>query len=211
LGDAVAALELLREMKLRRVGVTVVVFGAVMDACLRANNPDLALALAAELRKALDPDEIVYAMIVRAYGMKREVRKAALLVAALQREHSDAAALAAGSEDAAAAGAPGVQPSVVLYNALLREAVACRSWAIAVGAFTEVLQRFRPNSETYAALAQEPRRGALEGGEGSGLEAQQVDWEQVALHSRFLFEVVTRVKDALKDTPTSNVRIAGKL
>ena len=58
MGDAVSALELLREMKLQGVKVNIVVFGAVMDACLRAKNPDLAQALAAELRKSLEPDEV---------------------------------------------------------------------------------------------------------------------------------------------------------
>jgi len=45
-------------MKLAGVTVNIIVFGAVMDACLRAKNPDLALALAAELRKSLEPDEV---------------------------------------------------------------------------------------------------------------------------------------------------------
>ena len=140
---------------------------------------------------------------MRAYGMKWEVRKAALLVAALQREYNDATTDTSSSPSTAKL----VKPSVVLYNALLREAVACRSWAIAIGAFTEILQQFRPNAETYAALAQEPRR-LSEAGEGEGNE---VDWEEVGLHSRFLFEVVTRVKDTVKKTPKSNVRIAGEL
>jgi len=140
---------------------------------------------------------------VRAYGMKWEVRKAALLVAALQREYNEATTDTSSSPSTAKL----VKPSVVLYNALLREAVACRSWAIAIGAFTEILQQFRPNAETYAALAQEPRR-LSEAGEGEGNE---VDWEEVGLHSRFLFEVVTRVKDTVKKTPKSNVRIAGEL
>jgi hypothetical protein len=135
--------------------------------------------------------------------MKWEVRKAALLVAALQREYNDATTDTSSSPSTAKL----VKPSVVLYNALLREAVACRSWAIAIGAFTEILQQFRPNAETYAALAQEPRR-LSEAGEGEGNE---VDWEEVGLHSRFLFEVVTRVKDTVKKTPKSNVRIAGEL
>lgn len=146
---------------------------------------------------------MVYSFIVRAYGMKWEVRKAALLVAALQREYNDATTDTSSSPSTAKL----VKPSVVLYNALLREAVACRSWAIAIGAFTEILQQFRPNAETYAALAQEPRR-LSEAGEGEGNE---VDWEEVGLHSRFLFEVVTRVKDTVKKTPKSNVRIAGEL
>jgi len=146
---------------------------------------------------------VVYSFIVRAYGMKWEVRKAALLVAALQREYNDATTDTSSSPSTAKL----VKPSVVLYNALLREAVACRSWAIAIGAFTEILQQFRPNAETYAALAQEPRR-LSEAGEGEGNE---VDWEEVGLHSRFLFEVVTRVKDTVKKTPKSNVRIAGEL
>jgi len=145
----------------------------------------------------------VYSFIVRAYGMKWEVRKAALLVAALQREYNEATTDTSSSPSTAKL----VKPSVVLYNALLREAVACRSWAIAIGAFTEILQQFRPNAETYAALAQEPRR-LSEAGEGEGNE---VDWEEVGLHSRFLFEVVTRVKDTVKKTPKSNVRIAGEL
>lgn len=140
---------------------------------------------------------------MRAYGMKWEVRKAALLVAALQREYNEATTDTSSSPSTAKL----VKPSVVLYNALLREAVACRSWAIAIGAFTEILQQFRPNAETYAALAQEPRR-LSEAGEGEGNE---VDWEEVGLHSRFLFEVVTRVKDTVKKTPKSNVRIAGEL
>lgn len=146
---------------------------------------------------------MVYSFIVRAYGMKWEVRKAALLVAALQREYNEATTDTSSSPSTAKL----VKPSVVLYNALLREAVACRSWAIAIGAFTEILQQFRPNAETYAALAQEPRR-LSEAGEGEGNE---VDWEEVGLHSRFLFEVVTRVKDTVKKTPKSNVRIAGEL
>lgn len=152
---------------------------------------------------------MVYSFIVRAYGMKWEVRKAALLVAALQREHNDATATHASSSSSSSPSSTStklVKPSVVLYNALLREAVACRSWAIAIGAFTEILQQFRPNAETYAALAQEPRRlhdASAEGNEGG--------WEEVGLHSRFLFEVVTRVKDAVKKTPKSNVRIAGDL
>jgi hypothetical protein len=146
---------------------------------------------------------VVYSFIVRAYGMKWEVRKAALLVAALQREYNEATTDTSSSPSTAKL----VKPSVVLYNALLREAVACRSWAIAIGAFTEILQQFRPNAETYAALAQEPRR-LSEAGEGEGNE---VDWEEVGLHSRFLFEVVTRVKDTVKKTPKSNVRIAGEL
>ena len=146
---------------------------------------------------------------MRAYGMKWEVRKAALLVAALQREHNDATTADASSSSPSSS-TPStstklVKPSVVLYNALLREAVACRSWAIAIGAFTEILQQFRPNAETYAALAQEPRR-LHESAEGN-----EVDWEEVGLHSRFLFEVVTRVKDTVKKTPKSNVRIAGDL
>lgn len=145
----------------------------------------------------------MYSFIVRAYGMKWEVRKAALLVAALQREYNEATTDTSSSPSTAKL----VKPSVVLYNALLREAVACRSWAIAIGAFTEILQQFRPNAETYAALAQEPRR-LSEAGEGEGNE---VDWEEVGLHSRFLFEVVTRVKDTVKKTPKSNVRIAGEL
>jgi len=127
----------------------------------------------------------------------------ALLVAALQREYNEATTDTSSSPSTAKL----VKPSVVLYNALLREAVACRSWAIAIGAFTEILQQFRPNAETYAALAQEPRR-LSEAGEGEGNE---VDWEEVGLHSRFLFEVVTRVKDTVKKTPKSNVRIAGEL
>ena len=146
---------------------------------------------------------MVYSFIVRAYGMKWEVRKAALLVDALQREYNEATTDTSSSPSTAKL----VKPSVVLYNALLREAVACRSWAIAIGAFTEILQQFRPNAETYAALAQEPRR-LSEAGEGEGNE---VDWEEVGLHSRFLFEVVTRVKDTVKKTPKSNVRIAGEL
>ena len=59
LGDAVAALGLLREMKNARVPVTVQAFSAAMDACLRANNPDLALALSAELKRSgIEPDEV---------------------------------------------------------------------------------------------------------------------------------------------------------
>ena len=43
---------LARKMKNARVPVTVQAFSAAMDACLRANNPDLALALSAELSAA---------------------------------------------------------------------------------------------------------------------------------------------------------------
>jgi len=58
-GDAVAALGLLREMKNERVPVTVRTFSAAMDACLRANNPDLALALSAEMKRGgIEPDEV---------------------------------------------------------------------------------------------------------------------------------------------------------
>ena len=172
LADPVAALGLLREMK-QTVGVghesMVLAFTAAMEACLNAGNPDLALAIGAELRKSHKPDEVchaqplsschsmciqtgslsqvAYVMVVRAYGMKREVRKAALLVASLQREHR--AALAANAEAPATVVVP-PPPSSALYNALLRESVASSSWALAEGALAEVLLVGRPNDATEA-------------------------------------------------------------
>ena len=140
--DPVAALGLLREMKLEGIRPPLEAFSSAMDACLRANNPDLALALASEMRKSnIEPDEVAFTMIVRAYGLKGQVRKAALLVASLQRE--------------ATGPAPGVKPGPALYNALLVEAVKSRSWAIADGALDEVLA-FKPSDATYAALAAAP-------------------------------------------------------
>ena len=58
-GDAVAALGLLKEMKNARVSASVQTFSAAMDACLRSDNPDLALALSAEMKRSgIEPDEV---------------------------------------------------------------------------------------------------------------------------------------------------------
>ena len=58
-GDAVAALGLLKEMKNARVSASVQTFSAAMDACLRSDNPDLALALSAEMKRGgIEPDEV---------------------------------------------------------------------------------------------------------------------------------------------------------
>ena len=75
------------------------------------------------------------------------MRKAALLVASLQREHR--AALAANAEAPATVVVP-PPPSSALYNALLRESVASSSWALAEGALAEVLLVGRPNDATEA-------------------------------------------------------------
>jgi hypothetical protein len=143
-------------------------------------------------------------MIVRAYGLKGEVRKAALLCASLQREAADADAAAAG--DGSSAGrrpSNVVRPTSVLYNVLLQEAVLSSSWAIAIGALSEVILQSFPSEATYNALVAEPRDGSSEEQE----QEQDGDANRHSMRSRFLFEAVNRIKDS----PTAPAKQAGKL
>mmetsp|Transcript_38469 Transcript_38469/g.75851 ORF Transcript_38469/g.75851 Transcript_38469/m.75851 type:complete len:1156 (+) Transcript_38469:82-3549(+) len=196
LKDPLGALELLRAMKASGVKPNLKTFTAVMDACLRAEDADLCLSISAELKRAgAEPDEVVYTMIVRAYGLKKEVRKAALLVAALQREAEDEATSQKGVPAA-------VRPGVALYNALLREAVLCESWGIALGTVEEVLLNGRPNDATYEALSLEPRQS-----ENQVIDEKRGPASSLALRSQFLFDAVDRIKN----TPKERIRIAGHL
>ena len=138
-------------------------------------------------------------MIVRAYGLKGEVRKAALLCASLQREAADAEAL---ETDGSSAARPStvVRPTHVLYDALLKEAVLRSSWAIAIGALSEIILRFYPSDATYRAVCGEPLEVATASGESG-------DAGTHSMRSRFLFEAVNRIKDS----PNPKVRQAGNL
>jgi pentatricopeptide repeat protein len=223
LKDPVGALQLLQEMKTHGMRPSLQTFTAVMDACLRAGNPDLCLALVAELKRAgAEPDEVVYTMIVRAYGLKNEVRKAALLVAALQRE-ATAAATTTTTTSTTTTARPSLSssktkkkkavlvPGPALYNTLLREAVMSESWAIALGALEEVLLIARPSDATYFALAAGPEER-----EYSLLSPRLVNTNigfpldeeaPSALRAKFLFEAVNRIKNS----PKEGIRIAGEL
>ena len=125
----------------------------------QAGNADLALAMCGEMKKGgLELDGVVYTMIVQALGIKGEVRRAALLVASVQRDFAE-----------------GKSPTQIVkstYNMLLKVAVESGSWAIAVGALSEILLRFTPNDATYAALITSPLEEDEAGpGLGLGMEA----------------------------------------
>jgi len=157
-------------------------------------------------------------MIVKAYGLQGQVRKAALLVAALQREAQEAATQEAakaekGAEAVDARAVPRAVPvGVALYNALLSEAVQAENWAIATGTLAELLARFTPNGATYAALANESPAGPRLSQWGGGKEEDGT--EEVGgmkMRTRFLLEAVYRLKDAALKRKSNTVRIAGDL
>ena len=55
-----------------------------MDACIKADNANLALAICADMKRAgLEPDAVVYTMLVQALGMKGQVASACLRTRAL--------------------------------------------------------------------------------------------------------------------------------
>mmetsp|Transcript_28153 Transcript_28153/g.62820 ORF Transcript_28153/g.62820 Transcript_28153/m.62820 type:complete len:894 (+) Transcript_28153:136-2817(+) len=186
LGDPVGALGLLKEMRSQGLAPSLRAYTAAMDACLRSGNPDTALALSAEMKKSTGVDDVVYSMMVKAYGLKGEVRKAALLVASMQREFT---------QDPVANRS--VRPTKVVYNALLSEATKAQAFAIALGTLDEILLIGRPDEASYEALASEPkdrdRKGAGE-------------------RSAFLFQAVRRVAEMTWDTGFgTSVRMTGSL
>ena len=159
LGDAIAAFRLLNEMKADGLTPNVKTLTAVMQGCIQAGNADLALAMCGEMKKGgLELDGVVYTMIVQALALKGEVRRAALLVASVQRDYAE--------------GVSSTQIIKSTYNMLLKVAVESGSWAIAVGALSEILLNFSPNDATYAALITPPVEEDVAGpGPALGMEA----------------------------------------
>ena len=156
-------------------------------------------------------------MIVRAYGLKGEVRKAALLCASLQREAAEADAIELNGAKRSTGKSAGnvVRPTHILYDALLKEAVLQSSWAIAIGALSEIILHFYPSDATYSALCAEPLEQSVgdaiyeaEGSDGLNGAVEPVSLQ--SMRSRFLFESINRIKESpMSQHP--KYRLSGKL
>lgn len=208
LKDNFGAINLLQKMKDQGLSPNVRTLTSIMHACLEANNPDLALAMCVELKtSSITPDGGIYTMIVRALGQKGEIRKAATLLASVQRDFLE--------------GRSDTKPNKDTYNSLLKYAVQAEEWPIAMGTLSEILLRFTPNEPTYAALATVPNGSDpvldytpsesefyVSAGDDLSDMRTTVSYRPQSPRSKFLFESIKRIQGVKSKVP---IRIAGEL
>jgi pentatricopeptide repeat protein len=101
-GDFPRALSMLKRLKEWGIAPNLRMMCALMNSCLNAGEPDLALAIFAKVKaSSTPPDVVAFTMLLKAYGMKGDLAKALNVVKAMTRDGAT------------------VRPNVVTYNALI--------------------------------------------------------------------------------------------
>jgi pentatricopeptide repeat protein len=101
-GDFSRALDMLNRLKGWGIAPNLRMMCSLMNACLNAQQPDIALAIYAKIKaSSTRPDVVAYTMLLRAYGAKGDLDKAYNVIKAMTH------------------GRTPVPPNIVTYNALI--------------------------------------------------------------------------------------------
>eukprot|EP00617_Octactis_speculum_P008051 CAMPEP_0185779356 /NCGR_PEP_ID=MMETSP1174-20130828/95563_1 /TAXON_ID=35687 /ORGANISM="Dictyocha speculum, Strain CCMP1381" /LENGTH=1021 /DNA_ID=CAMNT_0028468473 /DNA_START=210 /DNA_END=3275 /DNA_ORIENTATION=+ len=192
-GDAIGAVNLLQKMKANGPFPNIKSFTAVMQACMEAKDPELALAVCKEMRSCgIEPDGVVYAILVDALCAQGDVSRAAQLIDSTRREFV---------QNKTTFG-----PTVSTYNALIRSAVVAQRWGIAIKALEDLLATAYPNDGTYTALGGRPQREDSVTSQTNAEGRSEVTRDSQN-HAEFLLEVLDRLLEVCRRR--SLVRLSG--
>lgn len=141
-GDFQSSVALIQKLKDWAIVPNVQMMSTLMDSCLNAYQPDLALSVFNRIEGSeAKPDVVVYTMLVRALGMKGDLEQAFQVVGLMQTKGRAA------------------RPNNVTYNALIEAACAHGRFDLAIAAFKMMLSKVigcRTNVNTFKALVQRP-------------------------------------------------------
>lgn len=134
-GDFTSALEMLKQLKQWNIAPNLKMMSTLMDACLKADEPTLALSIYAKIKaSSTELDVVALTLLLRAYGATGELEKAFNVLKSMIRTGGYAT------------------PNAVTYNALIRACASAGSIDDTLRALVMALDADNIDDRTYDAL-----------------------------------------------------------
>jgi len=139
LGDLPGAQATMHEMRANGVAPNARTWAALLECCLSAGEPQAAVKIVKEMRSAgIEEDVVTLTLLLRCHFAAGDKAAAAALLRGMERS---------------TLGTGGVAPNLVTYNAAIAGFSHLGDQKAALAALDAAAQRFAPNRETWAVLA----------------------------------------------------------